>query len=218
VKRISLCLLPLCLAPLACAQSAADLEIGFGSARVKSSGAGIDNLSSPNAFGSCSPSSGDAYCQTTPGMGGFFLGFGGGLMLQKHYGFGAEVNLQPAKSDYGPLQYRQTFFDFNGIYAPVSEKRFGLDLQGGIGIAKTGFSFQQNSCVGTAVCTNQSQAVGSSTHFQVHVGVGVDVFLTAHVFLRPQFDLHYVPNLTDQFGRNTVPEGTIWLGYHFGER
>jgi hypothetical protein len=30
-------------------------------------------------------------------------------MFQKHFGVGAEVNLQPAKSDYGPLQYWQTF-------------------------------------------------------------------------------------------------------------
>src|SRR5579859_2025310 len=101
-------------------------------------------------------------------LGGFFLGLGGDVMLKKHFGVGAEVNLQPARSDYGPLQYRQTFYDFNGIYAPVNEKRVQLQLQAGIGGASTNFAFSQNSCVGTAVCSNVSQPVGNSTHFQLH--------------------------------------------------
>ena len=53
-------------------------------------------------------------------------------MLQKHFGVGAEVNLQPAQSSYGPLQYRQTFYDVNGIYAPINQKRLAVQLQGGI--------------------------------------------------------------------------------------
>jgi hypothetical protein len=151
-------------------------------------------------------------------LGGFFLGLGGDLLLYKHFGVGAEFNLQPAKSDYGPLQFRQLFYDFNGIYAPVNEKRVQLQLQGGIGGARTSFSFLQNSCVGTAVCSSSSQPVGNSSHFQVHAGIGVQFFLTDHLFIRPQFDLHYVPNFTQQFGSNTVPSGTVWVGYSFGER
>ena len=139
-------------------------------------------------------------------------------MLKKHFGIGAEANLQPAKSDYGPLQYRETFYDVNGIYAPINEKRVSLQLQGGLGGARTSFSFLQNSCVGTAVCSNTSQPVGNANHFQVHAGVGLQFFITQHLFVRPQFDLHYVPNLTQQFGSNTVPEGMIWVGYSFGER
>jgi Outer membrane protein beta-barrel domain len=222
VKRICRYLTPLsallfCV-PLASAQSSFDLNVGFGAAHVGSNGSGIDNISSANAFGTCTPSSGDAFCQTTPGLSGFMLGLGGDLMLNKRYGFGAEVNFQPGKSDYGPLQYRQTFYDFNGIFAPVNEKRVQLQLQGGIGGARTGFSYFQNACVGTAVCTSQSQPVGNANHFQVHAGVGVQFYLTQHLFVRPQFDYHYVPNLTQQFGSNSVPEGTIWLGYSFGER
>ena len=139
-------------------------------------------------------------------------------MLRKHYGVGAQINLQPGQSNCGPLQYRQTFYDFNGIYAPINQKRAVLQLQGGIGGARTSFSFTQNACVGTAVCSSQNQPVGSSSHFQVHVGVGVQVFVTEHIFIRPQFDLHYVPGLTQQFGSNLVPAGTVWLGYNFGDR
>lgn len=215
--------LPLCSGLLLCtswasAQSTFDVNLGFGSTHVNSNGQGIDGLTSANAFGTCALSSGDTLCQKTPGLSGFFLGIGGDVMLTKRYGIGAEVNLQPAQSKYGPLQYRQTFYDFNGIYAPIHQKRVQLQLQGGIGGAKTGFSFSQNSCVGTAVCSNVAQPVGSANHFQVHAGVGVQFFLTEHIFIRPQFDYHYVPGLTDQFGSNSVPAGTIWVGYSFGER
>ena len=222
MKRICsyLCLLalPLFAASLASAQSSFDVNVGFGTAQDGSNGAGIDNAASSNAFGSCVFGSGDTFCQKTSGLSGFFLSLGGDVMLQKHFGVGAEVNLQPAQSNYGPLQYRQTFYDFNGIYAPINQKRVLVQLQGGIGGASTSFSFAQNSCVGTAVCSNVTQPVGNANHFQVHVGVGVQFFLTEHVFLRPQFDLHYVPGLTQQFASNAVPEGTIWLGYSFGER
>ena len=205
-------------ASLASAQSSFDLNMGFGTARVGSSGGGIDNALSLNAFGPCTPGTGDANCLATPGLSGFFLGLGGDVIFQKHFGVGAEVNFQPAKSDYGPLQYRQTFYDFNGIFAPVNEKRVQLQIQGGIGGARTGFSFTQNSCVGTAVCTTTSQPVGTTSHFQVHVGVGLQLFLTDHVFIRPQFDLHQIPNFNQQFGSNSVPQGSIWIGYSFGDR
>lgn len=223
MRRIGGCfpllsLLILCIPP-ASAQSSVDFHIGFGTAHDKASGGGIDNASSPfNAFGSCVPGSGDRFCQRTPELGGFFLGFGGDVMLYKHIGFGAEASFQPARSDYGPLEYRQTFYDFNGIYAPFSDKRAMLQLQGGIGGAKTGFFFTQSSCVGTAVCTSQTLAVGNSNHFLVHFGAGVQIFVTEHWFIKPQFDLRYVPNLTDQFGSNVVPAAIVWAGYNFGSK
>ena len=80
-----------------------DINIGFGSAHVKATGAGIDNLSSPNAFSSCDLSAGDPFCEATPSMGNLFMGLGADVMLQKHYGVGFEANFQPARQDYGPL-------------------------------------------------------------------------------------------------------------------
>jgi hypothetical protein len=210
--------LPILFVPLATAQSAFDLNIGFGSAHAPANGGGIDNAGSSNPLGGCVVNSGDSFCQSTPSLGGFFLGFGGDLMLYKHLGIGAEINLQPAKSDYGPLDYRQSFYDVNAIYAPLNRRRYTLQFQGGIGGARTSFSYTQSSCLGTAVCTNVSQSVGTANHFQVHVGTGVQLFLTQHIFVRPQFDLHFVPNLDQPFGSNTVPSGTVWVGYSFGER
>ena len=199
--------------PYASAQSSFDLNLGFGSAFAKAAGGGIDNTT----FGSCTVA-GDPTCIATPKLSGFFLGAGGSVMMNKRFGLGVEAAFQPAKGDYSVLQYRQTFYDVNGIFSPLNQKRVAVQIQGGLGGAKTSFSFTQNGCVGTAVCTSQTQPVGNSNHFQIHAGLGVQLFVTDHIFIRPQFDLHYVPNFTDQFGTNVVPAAMVWIGYSFGDR
>jgi len=216
-RYLPLSLLFVCV-QLASAQGAFDAYLGFGAAHVKSNGAGIDNLNSSNALGSCDLTSGDAYCQQTGKLSGLMMTIGGDVMVQKHYGFGANVSLQPTKQDYGPMQYRQTFYDFNGIYAPLVTKKVSFRVEGGICGANTSFSITQNACVGTAVCSNSAQSIGSASHFQVHAGVGIQFNLTDHVFIRPQFDYRYIPNFTQQFGSNSVPSGTIYIGYNFGEK
>jgi len=205
-------------ASFANAQAALDVNIGVGTAHDSASGAGLDNAFSLNAFGSCTPGSSDPFCQATPGLNGVFLGFGADIMLFKHIGVGADYNVQPSRSAYGPLQSRQSFFDADAIYAPVTNKHAELRLLGGIGAARTSFAITQSQCLGTVTCSTATEPVGNATHFQLHAGVGVQIYLTSHIFIRPQFDMHYVPNLTQQFGSNFVPEGTIWLGYNFGER
>jgi hypothetical protein len=216
VKRIArylpLCFLALGSLQLASAQSSFDLNLGFGSFHDKAQGAGIDNTT----FGTCAVGSATT-CQATPALSGFFLGFGGDLMLKKHYGVGAEWDLTPARTDYGPLQYRQHFIDVNGIYAPINQKKVVVKIMGGIGDAKTGFSYTQTGCVGTAVCSTQTSPVGSSNHFQIHAGVGVEVFITDHWFIRPQFDFHYVPGL-QQYGSKMVMQEMVWIGYTIGDR
>ncbi len=219
--RCSLVIVPLILAglPVANAQTSFDLNIGFGTARNSSNGGGIEsNFNSLNYLGPCTPISAASTCLPNPSLGGFFMGLGGALIFQKHFGLGAEVNFRPARGDYGPLQYRQTFYDFNAILAPINEKRVQVQLQGGIGGARTSFNLTQNQCVGTAVCTQVNQPIGNANHFQIHVGAGVELYLTDHVFIRPEFDLHFVPGFTDQFGRTTVPQGMVWIGYSLGGR
>jgi hypothetical protein len=203
--------------PLLQAQGPYNVAIGFGSVHDSATGTGIENASSANEFGSCTPSSTDTTCESTPDLGRLFMGFSGDAMLNKHIGFGGEFNFQPSKGDYGPLRYRQIFYDFNGIYVPISRKRAQLRLEGGIGGTRSGFSYLESSCVGTAVCTTQATPVGNSGHFQVHVGAGVQVYLNKHVFVRPQFDFREVPGLTNQFGTDHVFGGTVWIGYNFGE-
>ena len=210
---LSLLLLPI---PYASAQSSFDLNVGAGTSHAKGI-PGIDNINSSNAFGTCSIGTADPNCVKGPDLGGFFLAVGGDVMATKRFGFGVEAAFQPAKSDYAGLQFRQTFYDVNGIFAPVNQKKVMVQLMGGLGGAKTSFSFTQN-CTGIAVCSTQSQPVLNTNHFQIHAGLGVQIFISEHMYIRPQFDLHYVPNFTDQFGSNLAPSATVWIGYSFGDR
>jgi hypothetical protein len=205
-------LLLICSVPVARAQGPFNVALGFGSAWDTSNGQYLD----ANTLNSCTPSSLDTTCERTPGLGGLFMGFDGDALISKHFGFGGELNFQPAKGNYGPLQYRQEFYDFNGLYDPIYNKHFAIRIEGGIGGAHTGFSYYQNQCVGTAVCSGYASPVGGANHFQEHAGVGIEVYLTHHLFVRPQFDYHHVSGFTNQFGMNNVPEASIWVGYSFG--
>jgi hypothetical protein len=205
--------------PFAHGQAAGDVGIGFGGAWDSANKGGIDNGNSlTNAYGSCTPGSNDVNCQALPSMSGFFLGFSGDVMLKDKFGAGVNYSIQPAKQNYGPLQDRQSFIDFDAIYRPIQTKKAALNLEGGIGAARTSFSITQTGCVGTAVCQTQTSPVGSTSHFEEHVGVGVQLYVTEHFFIRPQFDIHFVNGLTDQFGRNVVPAAMVWVGYNLGSK
>jgi hypothetical protein len=202
-------------------QSSVDVNVGFGTVYDTASTTGTDS----NTGTSCTTGT---TCLRTPSLSGFFMGFGGSIMFNKRLGFGGEATIQPAKQNYSavfdstgtsyPLQSRQIFYDVNAIYAPVNEKKVMVRLEGGIGGARTSFSVTSSSCVGTAVCQTQTQPFGNATHFQVHAGVGVDLFVTEHLFIRPQFDLHYVPNFTNQYGSTLAPGAMVWVGYSMGDR
>jgi len=192
-------------------------HVGFGTAWAKANSQALEgDPNSANFLGSCTVGTADPTCLATKGLGGFFMGIGGDVMLKEKYGIGGEISFNPAKRSYGALDYRQTFYDFNGIYAPINTKRASLHIEGGIGAARTGFSLTQSGCAGTAVCTTSTQSVGSSSHFQVHLGVGVQIFLTDHIYVKPQFDYHYVPGLTNQFGTTSVPSAMVYIGYNSG--
>jgi len=179
---------------------------------------------------------GDLYppCVSTPALSGFMMGFGGDLMLWKklggQLGVGAEVGFQPAKENYinlnasaaasglssESIQSRMTLFDFNGIYEPVNNKKVTLKLEGGIGVANLKF-YESGSSSSVLGSQSQSEYFGSANHFQVHGGVGVQIYVSGNFFIRPEFDVHYVRNLT-QFGSNIVTAEMVWVGYSWGDR
>jgi hypothetical protein len=228
VKRICR-YLPLLLASAACipfaaAQSTFDINIGFGAVQDKAATIGTDNTTLNN----CTLGS-STTCTATPSLSGFMLGFGGNLMLWKHFGVGVEYSTQPAKQNYlalpvfagegltsDEIQSRATFYDFNGIYQPYKTKKMGIDLAGGVG--GTNIKLYENQSASTSLLGNQSQSqfIGSHNHFQIHGGAGVQIYLTDKIFIRPEFDVHYVTNLTQQYGRKVVTQEMVWLGYSFG--
>ena len=147
----------------------------------------------------------------TPSMGGVFGTLGGGVMLTPKFGAGGEVSFLFAQGDYAGLGYRPVFYDFNGIWTPtLSAKRIVPEIQGGLGGVSMRFYGGSQYCDPyTGVCSNYA---GSSNHFQLHVGAGVRFYLTEHIFVRPQFDYHWVHNF-NEFSSDSVPEYTIAIGY-----
>jgi hypothetical protein len=109
-----------------------------------------------------------------------------------------------------------TLYDFNGIYQPISTKKVDVKIQAGIGGANLKF-YEAGSSSSALGSSSQSQYFQSANHLNVHGGVGVDVFVTDHIFVRPEFNIHYVPNLS-QFGSSAVITGMVWLGYSWGDR
>jgi hypothetical protein len=222
---------------LAGAQSLIDINMGFGAVQDKATGSGIEGDYSganyANFGGPCVPgNSSDPTCVPTNALSGFMLGFGANLMLWQHFGVGMEATLEPGRPIYASVpgettsgvllqspytfQSKTTFYDFNGIYQPWKTERAQLQLIGGFGGANVKFYNNQSSS-GLLGNSNYSTYLSSSNHINLHAGVAVQIYLTDHFYVRPQFDMHYVPNL-QQFGSNIVTEEMVWVGYTIGER
>jgi hypothetical protein len=193
-------------APLAHAQSDLDVFFGAGTMRAPSSGQSIDT------FGTGTP-------YTTPSLGGAFGKLGADIMLTPHFGVGGQMDWRFSQADYAGLNYRPTFYDFNGIWMPSlgSNKRIAPEIEAGLGAARLSFYYPQSYCDQFAGCSSSNTFIESSNHFQVHLSAGIRFYVTPHVFIRPQVDAHYVNNFF-QFGSNWVPEYGAAVGWSFGER
>jgi hypothetical protein len=159
------------------------------------------------------------FCEPGPKIGGVFGVFGADFMLRPKFGVNGEYAFRFAQADYLPfaqLKFRPSFYDFNAIYQPVSSKRIAPVIEGGIGGARIALYFTQSASV-TGVNTTVSQFFASANHFQVHGAFGVKLYVKPNLFIKPQFDIHYVTHLTDQFGHDWVPQYTVAVGYTFGE-
>ena len=82
-----------------------------------------------------------------------------------------------------------------------AESRIVPVIEGGIGGAKLSVYINQQTCATTTICINQSQFLTSSNHFQVHGAVGVKFYVKSNMFIKPQVDFHYVPNLNQQYSQ-----------------
>jgi len=218
---------------LASAQSTFDINVGFGYAHDSAPKTGIDNSVS-GVLGPCPNPSGNSTCQPISGLGSFMLGVGGRLMLWKHFGAGFSADIEPAQGNYanltsyytalgaGPGTYelkdRVTFVNVDGIFRPYTSKKADINIIGGIGDANVKF-YQGVSTSGSVLGnTNQSQYQQSANHFQVHAGVGVQLYVSGNIFIRPEVDIHYAPNLNTQFNSNLAWGAMVWVGYSIGNR
>jgi hypothetical protein len=220
VKRyLLLFVLALACATFANAQSGFDIGVGFGASQAPAAKTGIDSN-----LNSCTIGSTD--CQKTPSLNSFMMGFRGELIAWGRFGIGAEYNFEPAKKDFVTfpaqnnfsyaLKSRVGFYDFNAIAVPVKSSHAMLKVEGGIGGANIKFYESGTSTTALVGTQNYTQYFGSSNHFQVHGGAGLQIYPGGgNWWIRPEVDVHYVRNL-EQFGRNTVLRYSVWLGYTLG--
>ena len=164
-----------------------------------------------------------AACENGPTIGGAFGVFGADFMIKPHFGVNAEYSFRFAQAPFLPdagLNMRPAFYDFNAVWQPISgsDSRIVPVLDGGVGGARVALYFTQQCSLAGINCTSSYPAGFNANHFQIHGGAGVKLYVKGNIFIKPQFDIRYVTNLTDQFGRNWVPEATISVGYTFGER
>ena len=152
---------------------------------------------------------------TTPRMGGSFSDAGTSILFTEHFGVGADISWRNTRGSYAGLLYRPTFYNFDGVWEPVSTRHFEPEIHAGIGGMHIGYSYSSRQCDQFAGCSTFSQGVETSNHFQVHSAAAARFYVTDKVFVRPAVDAHYVNNLF-QFGSNWVPEYSIGVGYSFG--
>jgi hypothetical protein len=161
------------------------------------------------------------FCEPGPTIGGVFGVFGVDFMFRPHFGVNGEYAFRFAQADYLPdagLKFRPGFYDFNAVYQPLSGKRIVPEIEGGIGGARVALYVVQTTSITGITSTASFPAGLNANHFQVHGAVGVKLYVSGNIFIKPQFDIHYVTHLTDQFGRDWVPQYTVSVGYTFGER
>jgi hypothetical protein len=152
----------------------------------------------------------------TPSMDGLFGKFGAGVMLTPSLGVGGEVTVRFAQGDYAGLEYRPVFYDFNGIFTPsLGSKRVMPEFQGGLGgVSLRFYGPNATSCdYYTGRCSN---FIGSSNHFQLHASAGLRLYVTPSIFVRPQFDYHWVNNLTNEFASESVLGYSLAIGFSAG--
>ncbi len=166
----------------------------------------------------------DAACEPGPIINGTFGVIGFDYMFRPRLGFNAEYAFRFAQAPFFPLaglNMRPGFYDFNAVYEPNggSNSRIVPVLEGGIGGSNVTLYVNQTVCATSTVCSNSSYPAGlSANHFQVHAAAGVKLYFSGNFFLKPQFDFHYVPNLTNEFAHDYVPQVTVSIGYTFGQR
>lgn len=146
----------------------------------------------------------------TSGLGGVFGTLGGGVMLKPAFGVGAEVSFRFAQGDYSGIGYRPIFYDFNAISNPtLGSKRITPEFQAGFGGTSLRFYGGPQNC-NYYSCSN---FIGSSNHFQLHAGVGLRVYVKEHIFVRPQFDYHWVHALSQYFKSDSVMAYSVAIGF-----
>lgn len=175
----------------------ADVGIGFGTLVAPSASSVSDSSHSPESI-----------------RGGLYPSVRADIFMKKHFGFNGEVAWRARQNLYttsfGDVPFRPILYDFNALLGSRFSKEFGADAMAGIGGEDLRFYQPYYTCGTFSGCSNYT----SSTHFLMHVGGDVRLYVHGNFFVRPEAHLYFVRNNVE-FSSNRVTRFSISLGYSF---
>jgi hypothetical protein len=112
---------------------------------------------------------------------------------------------------YNGFQYYRPFlYDVNGVYARRMAAKVRADFMAGVG-GQTVVFYNTGSCT----FGNGCRTLVNSTHFTVHLGVGVRYYFWRTFFVRPEAHYYFIPN-NDQFHSDNLFRVGVSIGHTFG--
>ena len=144
--------------------------------------------------------------------GGLFPSAGIDMYLLGPLGVGGEVAFRSSSETFSGAKLRPIYYDINLVATPITISR-SIKPVIMLGIGSQSLRAYQ----GLAQCGSPSGCVtyANSNHLTGHLGLGVKVYLTQHIFLRPEAHFYFIRHNTEFATTNSERFG-ISLGYSLG--
>ncbi|MGH9417585.1 MAG: outer membrane beta-barrel protein [Terriglobales bacterium] len=166
------------------------------------SGQSLDVFAGLNALSASQAVSG------IPRLGGGLFPSAGVNLFFGPVGLGGEVAFR-AQGNSSNL--RPIYYDFNLLLAPVHIARSAVpELMVGVGAQSIQALTGTASCGGLSSCASYA-----GSNLAAHVGVGLKVYVTEHIFVRPEAHFYFIRN-NSAFGTSNTRRFGVSLGYSFG--
>lgn len=145
--------------------------------------------------------------------GGLYPNAGGDLIfLPFNLGIGAQVSWRASQTNYFGVGARPVFYDFSLVWQPVKPgSTIRPDFNLGLGAENLRYYNGTFTCGSFTGCTNHV----SSNHLILTAGVGVKVYITDHIFLRPAVDYYNIRHNFD-YAVPSAWQAGISIGYTLG--
>lgn len=187
----------LCIAALAGAAHAQQLDAAFGFGTVHATSAA--NASSnyyPQSLG-----------------GGLTPSFSADFLLKHNFGIGAELSWRASRNNYqissfSSIPFRPFLYDINAIWVPRVTERFSPEVMAGIGGENTRFYVAPS-------CGINCQNYATSNHFLGHFGGGLRFYMTRNLFVRPEAHVYLIHN-NNEFSSPYATRFGASIGYTLG--
>jgi hypothetical protein len=133
-------------------------------------------------------------------------------LFDKHFGYYAEGTFRYHEGNYNGFQpYRPIIYNVNAVYTGRLAPKTHGDFMGGIG-GQTTLFYTPGGC---GVAGGGCQSHVDSTHFLMHLGVGVRYYFLKNWFVRPEAHYYFIPN-NYQFHSDSVFRAGASIGYTWG--